>query len=156
MVVYLDYRMIAIKGKDKGILEIKAIQADLVKAGFIVNVGKSQWVPTKTLLWLGFQMDLLKGRLTIPEQKVKALTMLVQPAKDDRAICATALASIIKKMVSMGLALGPVTRLKARSLYVVLNTRNSWCRIRQRQLSFRLKHIKRFNGQNMLPKSSAV
>ena len=62
-------------------------------------------------------MDLEGGDLTVPKQKVKTSTTLVQGAKDNRATQATVLASIIGKIVSMGLALGTVTRLMTRSLY---------------------------------------
>ena len=91
-VVYLDDGIAAVKGKDKAIHESKVVQSDLARAGLIVNIEKSQWVPTKsqwvptkTVVWLGFQIDLQEGRLMVPNQKVKALTMLVQRAKEDRA-----------------------------------------------------------------------
>ena len=161
-VVYLDDGIAAVKGKDKAIHESKVVQSDLARAGLIVNIEKSQWVPTKTVVWLGFQIDLQEGHLMVPDEKVKALTMLVQCAKEDRAIRATALASIIGKIVSMGLALGPVTRLMTRSLYGVLNARSSWCQTllltaeAAEELSFWHKHIEKFNGQNIWPKPSAV
>ena len=114
------------------------------------------------MLWLGFQKNFQEGRLTVPEQKVKALTMLVQQAKDDGAVLATALASIIGKIVSMGLAFSQVTRLMTRSPYGMLNAKNSWCQTllltaeATEELSFWLEHIEKFNRQNIWSKPSAV
>ena len=88
--------------------------------------------------------------------------MSVRQAKDDWAVSTTALASIIGKIVSMGLVLGPVARLMTRGLYGVLDTWNSWCQTllltaeTTEELSFWLKHIKKFNGQKIWPKPSAV
>ena len=55
----------------------------------------------------------------------------------------------------MGLVLGPVARLMTRGLYGVLDTRNSSAETTE-ELSFWLKHIKKFNGQKIWPKPSAV
>ena len=157
-----DDGIVAVKGKDKATHESKVVQSDLARAGLVVNIEKSLWVPAKTVVWLGFQINLQEGCLMVPDQKVKAFTMLVQQTKEDRAIHAIALAIIIGKIVSMGLALGPVTRLMTRSLYGVLNARSSWCQTllltveAAEELSFWQKHITKFNGQNIWPKLSAV
>ena len=42
---------------------------------------------------------------------------------------ARCLASVIGKIISMGLALGPVSRFKTRSMYALLMTRLAWCSI---------------------------
>ena len=120
VVLYLDDGIVAVKGKEKAIQESERVQSELLEAGLIVNNTKSQWVPTKSLIWLGFQINLQDGQLTIPDQKVESLTRLMQQAKDSRSIQATALARITGKIISMALALGPVTRLMTRSLYAVL------------------------------------
>ena len=74
----------------------------------IVNNPKSQWDPTKSLIWLGFQINLQDGQLTVPDQKVGTLSRLMQQARDKRSIRPTALARITGKMA---LALGPVCTL---------------------------------------------
>ena len=134
----------------------------VLEAGLIVNNAKSNWVSMKSLIWLGFQINLQDVWLTMPDQKVESLTGLMQQAKDSRSIQATALARITGKIVSMALALGPVTRLMTRNLYTVLNARRSWCQHLLltadaiEELSFWLEHINKFNGQNIWSKASAV
>ena len=49
------------------------IQRDLVSAGLIVNKSKFQWIPTKCIVWLGFELDLNQGQFTILETKLQAL-----------------------------------------------------------------------------------
>ena len=42
------------------------IREDLNKAGFITNAEKSIWVPTKTITWLGFLIDLRQCVMKLP------------------------------------------------------------------------------------------
>ena len=159
MVLYLDDGIVAVKGKERAEQESERVQSELLEAGLIINNTKSCWVPTKSLIWLGFQINFQED---LPDQKVKSLTRLMQQVKDSRSIQATALARITGKIILMALALGPVTRLMTRSLYTVLNARRSWCQHLLltadaiEELSFWLEHIYKFIGQNIWPKASAV
>ena len=66
------------------------------------------------------------------------------------------------KIISMSLAIGPVSRLMIRSLYGLLNTRQAWCDmftvslVAMAELKFWLHEIERFNGQDIWPSPSAV
>ena len=72
------------------------------------------------------------------------------------------LASVIIKIMSMSLALGPVTCLMTRSLYFVLNQRTAWCQSlvitpeASQELMFWLREIAKFNGRYIWPRPSAV
>ena len=122
------YRMIAIKGEERAKCESERIQADLLRAGLVVNYAKSCFTPTKQLLWLGFQLDLERGQLTIPHKKLDLLKEQIAKAMEGRELPAMALASVIGKILSMLLGLVPVTRLMMRGMYTVLNARASWFR----------------------------
>ena len=56
--LYLDFGIMAIKGEERAKSESGRIQADLLRAGLVVDYAKSCFTPTKQLLWLGFQLDL--------------------------------------------------------------------------------------------------
>ena len=116
-VLYLDDGIVAVKGKESADQESRQVQLDLANAGLIANNAKSQWVPVKKLTWLGFQIELEKGKLSVPEQKLMNLMSQLSTAKETRVIPATALESIIGKLLPMALSLGPVARLMARNLY---------------------------------------
>ena len=160
--LYLDDGMIAIKGEERAKSESERIQADLLRAGLVINYAKSCFTPTKQLLWLGFQLDLERGQLTVPHKKLDLLKEQIAKAVDGRELPAMALASVIGKILSMSLALGPVTCLMTRGMYTVLNARASWfqqvlltsdaCE----ELTFWLRHISALNGQNLWPDPSAV
>ena len=48
VVVYLDDGIVAAKGEEKAKRVSQRIQDDLANAGLIVNVAKSQWIPSKS------------------------------------------------------------------------------------------------------------
>ena len=113
------------RSQERAKCESERIQADLLRAGLVVNYAKSCFTPTKQLLWLGFQLDLERGQLTVPHKKLDLLKEQIAKAMEGRELPAMALASVIGK-ISMSLGLGPVTRLMTRGMYTVLNARASW------------------------------
>ena len=90
-VLYLDDGIVAVKGKERATYESERVQSELSEVGLIVNN------PT----WLGFQINLQDGQLTVPDRKVGALSRLMQQARDNRSIRAMALAKITGKIISM-------------------------------------------------------
>ena len=126
VVLYLDNGIAAVKGQESANRVSEQIQQDLARAGFIVNEAKSQWTPTRSVIWLGFQINLALGQLTVSEAKLQSLLGQIHKAKENQSIPARVLASVIGKIIAMSLALGPVTRLMTCSLYAVLNSRLSW------------------------------
>ena len=117
-----------------------------------MNYPKSCWIPIKQLIWLGFELDLGKGRLTVPQKKLDSLIEQILWAKENQALPTIALASIIGKILSMSLALGPVTRLMMRGMYTMLNARTSWSQQVMltsddlEELVFWLEHVSGLNG----------
>ena len=47
-----------------------SIRADLIASGFVPNVQKSKWEPSKTLEWLGYDIDLDAGSVSVPERRI--------------------------------------------------------------------------------------
>ena len=77
------------------------------------------------------------------------------------------IASLVGKIISMGLALGPMSRLMTRSLYALLASRQAWCesleinRGVQRELEFWRSStssscVAQYNAQPIWLSSSAV
>lgn len=155
--LYLDDGIVAVKGEERAKYESGRVREDLVRAGLTVNHAKSCWTPTKQMLWLGFQLDLERGQLTVLQNRLDSLLEQISRAKASRALPATALASIIGKILSMSLALGPVTRLMTRGMYSVLNARESWYHQvlltaeALVELAFWPQHVSALNGQNIWP-----
>ena len=75
----------------------------LSKVGFVVNEAKSTWTPMQ---WLGFTIDLEHGQVSVPEKQLNDLRRLLEQDFAE----ARHIASLIGKIISMGLALGPIAR----------------------------------------------
>ena len=127
IVVYLDDGLEAAAGETEATRASKIVQSTLEQAGFRANTEKSVWQPTQRLQWLGFVLDLARGHIEVLQEKLDSLlTMLTQATKTTK-LSARFLASIVGRIISMGLAVGPVSRFMTRSLYAVLESRQMWC-----------------------------
>ena len=73
--------------------------------------------------WLGFIIDLAKVEFIVPEHKLVKLKSHLQEVLRSQVMLAGKLASLIGRIMSMSLALGPVTRLMTCSLYATLNSK---------------------------------
>jgi len=124
-IIYLDDGIVSVKGEHQAVEASSQVKLDLENAGFVINTEKSSWAPSQAMEWLGFRIDLVKGMLSVPARKLKALQLIVNQARATTGVPARQLASIIEKIVSMSLGLGPNTHLINRSLYANLNKRTA-------------------------------
>ena len=124
IVVYLDDGICAVESEQQALKTSGLVQDSLRQAGF---VAKSFWSPSQKVQWLGFNVDLLVGCITVPDKKIIALQNMLQSLVGKNCIKAKQLASLVGKIISMNLALGPVARLMTRGLYALLQTRFAWC-----------------------------
>ena len=90
------------------------------------HIEKSQWEPTKNLVWFGFELDLEEGKIKVPEAKLACLQEILEKIGNEEGIPAKTLASLIGRIIALSIAVGPVARLMTRSLYAMLNGRTSW------------------------------
>ena len=75
VVVYLDDGIVASGSELKAGKDIIRIQRDLDRAGFVANMAKCKWTPSQQCSWLGFDVDLHQGILSVPQEKIDALKM---------------------------------------------------------------------------------
>ena len=106
--MYLDNGIVATKGLELSNYVSKQIQQDLENAGLIVNEAKPQWQPVRKLTWLGFNVDLEFGQLTVSEDKLSCLCQLLQSLLEESLFPAMLLTSAVGRIISMLLVLGPV------------------------------------------------
>ena len=160
--LHLDDGIVAVAGEDAAKLASQQVRDDLAKAGLVEHSDKCTWSPTLSLKWLGFNLDLEKGQISVPEDKLCALKTQLQVAANSTQIKAKSLASITGKLISMSIAMGPVTRLMTRSMYALLNTQQFWCQylpitnLVQEEISFWVQQLDTFNGQGIWHTPSAV
>jgi len=70
VVVYLDDGIAAVSGEQEAQRASAQVQEDLGKAGFVKNKVKCSWTPSQQNTWLGFELDLQKGRIKFRKQKL--------------------------------------------------------------------------------------
>ena len=107
-IVYLADGIVAVKGIHEALEESHRIKSELEDAGFLVNVEKSQWEPSCKIEWLGFQIDLDKGEFTVLKHKICSLNSQLLEVSRANLVTARQHASVVGKIISMSLALGPV------------------------------------------------
>ena len=161
-VVYLDDGIVAANGMEAAERASVMVKQDLAMAGFIAHKEKSQWTPAQRMCWLGFDLDLIKGVVSVPPQKIQKLQKSLEAVDRCPHVPAKQIASLVGNIMSMSIALGPVARLMTRSLYTLLNNRRSWYERllmspeAAEELQFWQKCISDFNGQNIWRSPSAV
>ena len=71
IVVYLDDGVCALINEAEANTASNWVKDTLAKAGWIFNEAKSVWAPTHKLEWLGFDLDLGQGCISVPTRKIK-------------------------------------------------------------------------------------
>ena len=102
------------------------VKDSLQRSGLVVNLQKSIWTPVQSLTWLGFDLDLSQGVVSIPTSKIENLKGQLRSLQNQCSVPAKQIASVVGKIISMSIALSPVARLMTRGLYSLLNSCNSW------------------------------
>ena len=125
-VVYIDDSLIIAAGLERASQDSNYVKESLELAGLVVNVEKINWEPRQSGHWLGFELNLALGCISVPAGKVASLKQCLLHAKESQCLSARALASIVGKIISMSLALGSIARLRTRNMYGLLNNRVGW------------------------------
>ena len=122
-------------------------------AGFLDHPEKCKWVSKVKVSWLGFNIDLCRCEITVPNEKIEGLRQQLMEANTKGSLRARVLASIAGKVIAMGLEIGPITRFMTRSMYTLLESRTSWnCCLRltpeeQHEINFCIRGLKQYNSQ---------
>ena len=118
--------------------------------------------PSQTLRWLGFILDLESGQISVPKDKISALYSLLKSVISQGKLKAKLLASILGKIASLSLGVGPVNRLMTHSLYALLNTHTYWyenlllSEDTNAELLFWVNNLNSLNGQAIWHSPSAL
>jgi len=76
--------------------------------------------------WLGFVIDTISMSFQISEKKVSKLKGLLESAIQARCSTFRELARIAGSIISVALAVGPISRLLISQMYLAIKTRSSW------------------------------
>lgn len=95
-------------------------------AGLSINFEKSHLILSSSLEHLGFVVDLDQGRFEVPERRWSTLQSLLADVLCRKRVQVRTLARVAGHLVSMSLALGPVSRLFTRVCYQVTSSLQMW------------------------------
>ena len=160
--LYLDDGIVAVEGEAAAVETSRKVREGLAKAGLVEHTAKCMWDPSQVMKWLGFTLDLSQGRIMVPTVKIEALKSCLLYALSKNSLTARVLASIVGKIISMSLAVGPVSRLMTRSMYALLSARRHWNQLldvtpeARAELEFWCNQIDHVNGQEIWHSPSAV
>ena len=76
--------------------------------------------------WLGFVINTIAMTFQIPEAKVRKLKSLLSSAIRDKYSSYRELARIAGSLTSVALAVGPLSRLFTRQMYLAIESRSAW------------------------------
>ena len=127
-IVYIDDSICASASESEAEKAKDVVVSDLDRAGFVLNIMKSQLSPVQVIDWFGFTLDLREGCFcfSVPQLKIDRLKSAIAHVYMLHAITARILASIVGQIISMSLAIGPIVRLRTRALYGIINQRMFW------------------------------
>ena len=111
VIVYIDDGVCASASESEAEGAQDIVVSDLDRAGFVLNVIKTHLEPVQIIDWLGFVIDLREGSFSVPQHKIDRLKSAITNVSILGSITAHSLASIVGQIISMSLAIGPVSRL---------------------------------------------
>lgn len=136
------------------------VRTDLLKFGFLLADAKCMWVPSQTIVWLGYVWNALNGTVAVTNERILRFETLLsdiveQVLKGHVYIFVRKLACLVGQLTSMQCVLGSVTRLYSRAMYECVNQRASWqARVKISDLAlsemlFWKEHVRNFNVSDM-------
>ena len=107
LVLYLDDGIGMSRNRDCNVLCSKVVRATLENAGFVTQPEKCAWEPSQSGAWLGYELDLVRGIISIPQKKINKLLQLLTTARGVDRLPARVIASIVGQIIAMNIDIGP-------------------------------------------------
>ena len=151
-VIYIDDGIFGSKSKRDTAFACLQVREDLENAGFTINEDKSTLYPHQIGKWLGFDIDMVQYKLSIPSEKISKLRESAEAMLGTTRTSARKVAKIAGTIIAMGPAIGPLTRLFTRRMYKFIHDSPTWDRyytlpeaVRDEML-FWTKNLNHING----------
>ena len=120
--LYLDDGFIVVPAKSydsvshsKAAIEISNhVRIDLLWAGFIYNIKKSNWKPTHCTEWLGMIWDTEAGKLRVLDRRIRKIRDTISEIQQPEVPSIRKLHSFVSKIISLAPVCGNISRLMTR------------------------------------------
>ena len=95
LVVYLDDIILAASTRDLCIYQGQTLIKTLENLGFVINLEKSDLVPSQVVLFLGFVVDSKKMSFSLPDSKIQSIRLSAQTLLNQRKVSLRKLSQFI-------------------------------------------------------------
>ncbi len=99
----------------------RIIRSDIEQAGLFEQTSKCNWDPVKILIWLGFLIDLLFGKLKIPEEKIEKVKNFLSLLLSKWTVTPREVLKFAGLVNSMAVVIGPKAYILTKVLYREVN-----------------------------------
>ena len=158
-IVFLDDMLLMAGSRERLLRQVQEIVQLLQLLGFVVNFEKSQLNPTQRIQYLGFEIDSVRMRISLPKEKVARIRQECQWALQQKSISIRDLTRLIGRLTATMQAVLPaplhyrnLQRIKNQALRqfqdfstVVILDRNA-----REELTWWQNSLENWNGKAML------
>lgn len=99
-VIFLDDLMIMTQSKEALVKEVTCIIQLLESLGFVVNHEKSQLEPSQSIIYLGFSINSVTMKISLPEEKVSQIQQDCQWALQQKSVSIQQLCHLIGRLTT--------------------------------------------------------
>ena len=125
--MYLDDGTGCNDSYEHSLRESQSVRSDLIRAGFVINEGKSHFQPVQIRCWLGLIWNCEPGVLQTPPERFIKLENLITDIYDSLfGVTARKLARLAGITISLSPEIGHISRVMTRQIYRAINQRSSW------------------------------
>lgn len=107
LIMYLDDMLILAKSRLEARQQLATVLRLLIALGFIINLKKSVMTPSQIIEFLGFQLDSVNMKISLPASKLHALRKLARRMKRTRETKVQEIARLLGTMVAAHPAILP-------------------------------------------------
>jgi len=98
----------------------------LAASGFVININKTKLTPNTRGKWLGFEIDTVSMEFSVPSHKIEHLLLMISQLIRNNNCSPKQISRVAGHIISMSIAIGPLTQLFTRNMYKFIETRDSW------------------------------
>ena len=104
----------------------ETVKSNLLNAGLTIHAKKSNFVPAQKGVFLGFILDTTHMLFSVPTPKLEQLIRSLETVTARPTATPNEISRIAGRIISMGIAIGPLMQLFTRHMYAFIESRNSW------------------------------
>jgi len=124
--IYIDDGIVGDTDYVKALRICLLVERDLAASGFVININKTKLTPNTRGKWLGFEIDTVSMEFSVPSHKIEHLLLMISQLIRNNNCSPKQISRVAGHIISMSIAIGPLTQLFTRNMYKFIETRDSW------------------------------